>query len=238
MNTAFNVDITDVVFETPPSEECPSLARIDLTINGMPATLCPFIMPGKNQSLELYSRSPVQEAWGAHRHAWKSEIFPALEKHMQADWNEEDAKAVTAAVNGAVHAVCNTELRRAFWKSRMSDTPEQRSAALLMGELINAGCNCGIKNVNWHDAYELDTPEQQQAIDILTGFQHMDFGGIRLGVEQGYAVTSIRSIAITRTPITAGLARRVIGTWNSLSASRCKAEDKLRTLISVVCDGD
>ena len=229
----FNVDITDIIFETPPMDSRPSLARIELTINGMPATLCPFIMPGKDQSLELYSRSPVQEAWGAHRHAWKSEILPALEKHMQAHWDEEDVQVVTAAVNNAVYAVCSSWLKHTDRRKYMHATPGQILTSKFLGDLINTGCIKGI-DVKWQDEYELDTPEQQQAADILTEQRHMDIGGIQLSVDHGHAITSIRSIPITRNPITNIMARRVIGTWNELCAAQCSTTDKLMTLMSIV----
>ena len=233
----FKVGVTDLIFETPITDSYPSLARFELTINGMPATLCPFIRPeDEGRGLELYPHEPdcVQEAWGNRRHTWKSEILPALEKHMQAHWNEEDVQVITAAVNEAVYAVCSSWLKFTDRKKYMRATPGQRLAARFLGDLITAGCSRGIDINKWQDEYELDTPEQRQAADILTEQQHMDLGGIQLSVDHGCAVTSIGSITITRNPITDIMARRVVGTWNELCAAKCDATGKLMTLMSIV----
>ena len=79
-----------------------------------------------------------------------------------------------------------------------------------INDAVYAACNTELKDFDWQDEYDLFTPEQRQAAEILAGPWHVCLNGMQIGVDHGYAVITQHHSALSRTPITPDVARRVI----------------------------
>ena len=79
-----------------------------------------------------------------------------------------------------------------------------------VNDAVYTACNAELKDFNWQDEYELFTPEQRKAAEILAGPWHVFSNCAQVRVEKGYAVVTQDHRTLSRTPITPDVATRVI----------------------------